>query len=350
MNDKNIVSVIIAVYNIAPLLKKCIVSITEQTYDDLEIIIVNDGSTDNSLEICKEYAKTDARIKIVDKKNEGIEKARLTGLEHAHGEWVRFVDGDDWLPKRSIEILVENALKYDADVVVGTLYRVIDKYALIRKKSVMHAEKTEVIDNATFMEKYYRSFFGVNIVSVGLCEKLYRREVIVSASLHAVGVTHSEDLNFNVRVMPLAKKIVWIPDNVYYYRYGGMTNRVNPRMMDDACTSYSFRKPYVQRYSVPDGELYLACELKNFLYTFAVSLTVFNAENASQLVAAAMAKEELKEAVRICIEKGRIGKQQGLTILNGDADGYIKSIAPDIDRAKKLHKIKKTAVSILQHL
>ena len=110
MGDK--ISVIIPVYNVEKYLDKCIMSVINQSYKNLEIIIVDDGSTDNSRVLCDKYAKIDNRIKVFHKKNGGLSDARNFGLKHATGEFIAFLDSDDWVDKDLYKILYDNIFKY----------------------------------------------------------------------------------------------------------------------------------------------------------------------------------------------------------------------------------------------
>ena len=114
MND--LLSIIIPVYNIDQYISRCLDSLINQTYKNLEIIIVDDGSTDNTASIIDEYAKKDKRIIIIHKKNEGVSLARIAGMEKANGKYVGFVDGDDIAEKDMFEMLMKNAKEYDADI------------------------------------------------------------------------------------------------------------------------------------------------------------------------------------------------------------------------------------------
>lgn len=111
MDDK--ISVIVPIYNVAPYLKRCLDSIINQSYQNLEIILVNDGSTDNSLEICQQYQQQDKRIRVISQKNAGLSAARNTGIEIATGEYITFIDSDDW---------------YATASALATLYHLIDQY------------------------------------------------------------------------------------------------------------------------------------------------------------------------------------------------------------------------------
>ena len=101
------ISVIVPVYNVEKFIKRCLDSIINQTMRDLEIILVNDGSTDNSGKICDEYAQLDNRITVIHKENGGLSSARNTGLDVATGEWIAFVDSDDYIEKNMYEVLYE---------------------------------------------------------------------------------------------------------------------------------------------------------------------------------------------------------------------------------------------------
>ena len=118
MKKKPLISVIVPVYNVESYLKVCVDSILAQTYENLEIILVDDGSKDSSGKMCDEYAEKDARIKVVHKKNGGVSSARNKGLDVASGEYIGFVDSDDSTKPNMFEILYKNMVTSDADVSV----------------------------------------------------------------------------------------------------------------------------------------------------------------------------------------------------------------------------------------
>lgn len=111
-----LITLVIPIYNIENYLGRCLDSVINQTYKDLEIILVNDGSTDNSLEICESYAKEDSRIKIINKNNGGLSSARNVGLDACKGDYVTFIDSDDWVSLDYIEILYKNIIDNNADI------------------------------------------------------------------------------------------------------------------------------------------------------------------------------------------------------------------------------------------
>ena len=178
MEKSPLVSVIIPVYNQESYVEKCLKSIVNQTYRNLQIIVVNDGSTDNSLIILNKYKKKDNRIVVLTKKNEGVALARKEGLQMAKGDYVAFVDSDDFLPKSAISELMEPARQYMVDVVIGSLCR----YFLGGIKKELHQSSQLSVNRPILREelfnKYFISFFGINILPVNMCGGLYRKSVV----------------------------------------------------------------------------------------------------------------------------------------------------------------------------
>ena len=116
------VSIIVPVYNVEKYLKRCVDSLIEQSYKNLEIILVDDGSKDNSFSICKEYESKDSRVRIFHKENEGLGLTRNYGIEKSTGEYITFVDSDDYLTLDAVETMVEKAAVTNADVVVANMF------------------------------------------------------------------------------------------------------------------------------------------------------------------------------------------------------------------------------------
>lgn len=121
--DKGLVSVVVPVYNVKAYLEKCINSILNQTYENLEIIIVDDGSTDGSSDICDQFLKKDNRVFVIHKENGGVVSARQAGIDKAKGEYVIAIDSDDWIEPIMISELYTLAIENDADIVSSGYYR-----------------------------------------------------------------------------------------------------------------------------------------------------------------------------------------------------------------------------------
>ena len=132
--EKDLISVIVPVYKVEKYLEKCIESVLKQTYTNLQIILVDDGSPDNCGKICDEYAKKDSRIEVIHKANGGLSDARNVGISKAKGRYIGFVDSDDYIKEDMYEILLNLIKKYDADVSICNLYDVIDGNECIRNK------------------------------------------------------------------------------------------------------------------------------------------------------------------------------------------------------------------------
>ncbi|MBQ8464939.1 MAG: glycosyltransferase [Alphaproteobacteria bacterium] len=154
------VSVIIPVYNVEPYLKKCLNSVANQTLKEIEIICVNDGSTDNSLQILEEYANKDKRIKIINQKNQGLSGARNSGLKIASGKYVGFIDSDDWIDKNFYEVLVEAMEKNGADFSMAGM-RIVGTNGVLIDNNTPNcitenlAEKIKLLPNGSVCDKLF---------------------------------------------------------------------------------------------------------------------------------------------------------------------------------------------------
>jgi len=206
---KDLISIIIPVYNAEKYLEKCIESILVQTYKEYELILVDDGSKDNSGKICDAYAEKDGRIRVIHKKNAGVSAARNTGIENAKGEFIAFVDSDDWLEKESLEILHREIIGQNADLAAGAFERIT------RKGNIKHSFKTEA---------YTDGEIAKNIIDlIGfLCgtvwAKLFRRNIITNEQiLFNPEIPMGEDSLFLMTYMQFCKKIVLHNELVYNY-------------------------------------------------------------------------------------------------------------------------------------
>ena len=201
------VSVIVPVYNVEKYLAECINSIINQTLKEIEIICVNDGSTDSSLDILREYEKKDNRIKVINKSNGGISSARNAGIEAANGKYIAFVDSDDWVDLDAYEILYRFAKEQHADILCAG-WRNVPAKKCGRKDC---CPKFKVY-NDWFKAKKKRE----SIIS---CNKLYKRSLIIKNNLRFnTAISYAEDECFNLCVYPLAKTIVSVPVMFYNYR------------------------------------------------------------------------------------------------------------------------------------
>lgn len=201
MNLDMKISVIIPAYNVAHWLPRCIESVVIQTYQNLEIPIIDDGSTDESGTIAETYGQKDDRIVVIHQENAGLVAVREKGIALATGEYVSFVDGDDVIEPDFLERLLENAIRYDADISHCGM-----KFCFYDGRIKLHYGTGEIIeyDNLTGVNELLRG----EKIEPSLCNKLYRRELLADSCLD-MSVTNNEDLLRNYVLFSRAKKSVF---------------------------------------------------------------------------------------------------------------------------------------------
>ena len=272
---RDLISIIVPVYNQEKYIGRCLKSILRQSYKAIEIIVVNDGSTDNSLQIISSIAKKDSRVVLVDQENQGEALARKHGYERAKGKWLMFVDHDDMLLPGAIESLYRSIVRNNADVVCGNALRRwgwITRYLGCAPESMTN----RIIDQTELFERYYVSFFGINLFPVTLWGKIYRKKVVDEA-MAAVDLFITPHLHFggdeafNLLLFPYLKRAFLIKDRVYLYRWGGLTsgfNRHLPELMDFS----DFRIHLLDKYHYDKGYTTLFIEYVNILLSHMVQL------------------------------------------------------------------------------
>ena len=204
------ISIVIPVYNTSKYLKQCIGSILNQTYKNLEIIIVNDGSKDNSLSIIKEFKNQDKRIIVVDKKNGGLSSARNAGIKIASGEYILNVDSDDWIEPNTCETLIKTAIDNDADIVIGNIYL---EYKNKQKKW------KDLNKNIKYKNFEYLDAFFIENGKGTVCNKLIKRSLYIDNKIfHPEGISLGEDTSTLLRLALKSETIIKIPNYIYHYR------------------------------------------------------------------------------------------------------------------------------------
>ncbi|MGG5328992.1 glycosyltransferase family 2 protein [Enterococcus sp. AZ163] len=185
--EKILVSIVLAAYNVEKYIGKCLDTIVNQTYNNLEIIVVNDGSPDNSQKIVEEYAKKDNRVKLVcHEKNEGLSAARNTGLAHAQGDFVSFVDSDDYLAEDFVEYMLKIYIKTNADLCLS-----MNIFTTKDKKQITHDNITTLSSEKAVAELLYPR------IRMGVWNKLWRHDFIVENKLKFIpGQSTGEGLTF----------------------------------------------------------------------------------------------------------------------------------------------------------
>lgn len=208
-----LISIIVPVYNVERYLSQCIDSLLSQTLVDIEIILINDGSTDFSLKICDQYAEKDQRIIIISKKNEGPAKARRVGLEKANAEYISFLDSDDFYEPMFCEIMYTHMVRSNADLVECDYYKVSDS---CRMKHELYDSEMD-LTKELFHNKIVRNTIVNGTEAVVVWNKLYRK-CIIERTIHEYGGRTLEDYVFNTQYYSMVEHYQYIHQCLTNYR------------------------------------------------------------------------------------------------------------------------------------
>ncbi|MFS9356198.1 glycosyltransferase [Streptococcus mitis] len=210
------ITVIVPVYNVENYLNKCLDSLINQTYKNLEIIVINDGSTDNSGKICQEYAQKDNRIIYIEKENGGQSEARNMGLDRMTGSYVTFVDSDDWVELDYVEVLYNKLIEYQADIAVGNYYSYNEQEGIFYFHIFGNSYYEKVYDNVSIFENFYESEHMKNFALICVGGKLYKSDLFRELRFE-VGKL-GEDGYPNQKIYLLAEKTIYLNAGLYAYR------------------------------------------------------------------------------------------------------------------------------------
>lgn len=230
------ISIIVPVYKVEKYIKQCIESIIKQTYKDIEIILVDDGSPDNCPAICDGYAESDKRIKVVHKPNGGLISARKAGLQASTGEYVCFVDGDDWIEPDMYEHIAGAVDLTDADCIITQFYYAYpdkeekSRYKLNKELYTRSDIETEIFPTMLFDNQYYR--FGI----YPCCwTKVFKRELLIKHLMDADDrIRIGEDIAFTYPCLMECQSIAFVDKALYHYRINSesMTKAYDPVLQD----------------------------------------------------------------------------------------------------------------------
>lgn len=271
MNDT--VSIIVPCYNVAPYVDTCMNSLVNQTLRDIEIICVNDGSTDGTLAVLRGWAEKDARIRVIDQGNGGVSSARNAGMAVAGGEYIGFVDPDDYVDASMYARLVETARRHDAEVVACG-------YVFFSEEGGSVTEEGRYVPEEGFEPDSGNARFNGNPVwrrmRAELCNKVYRREVLQHYGLRVrLEFPAGEDYVFWMEFLPKASRLAVISDQLYFYRRkraGSLTDLwdgdgalrmerleyITARWKELGCWEEAVRKGWLA-YAMKDGFLAYVC-------------------------------------------------------------------------------------------
>lgn len=206
------VSIIVPIYNAEQYLRRCVDSILNQEYTDFELLLVNDGSTDASGDICEEYGDRDPRVIVIQKENTGVSDSRNRALDRARGKYLQFLDSDDWITPDATRLFVRAAEEYGCDMVISDFYRVVGERLSpkgdIEEEGVLTREEFA----AHMMENPADFYYGV------LWNKLYRRDIVEEHNLRMdTDINWCEDFMFNLEYIRYAKVFYALHAPIYYY-------------------------------------------------------------------------------------------------------------------------------------
>ena len=227
MKEKPLVSIIVPIFNVEKYLEKCLDTLIGQTYENIEIILIDDGSTDKSAEICDKYALKDKRVRVIHKINGGVSAARNDALQQANGQLIMFVDSDDWINSETCETAVSTMQESGADVVMWTY---ISENNGNQSPKIIFGSDT-IFEGTNVKEKLHRRLFGLTgeelanpELADSLCPvwgKLYKKELILDNNISFVDLSEIgtyEDGVFNIEVFSQVEKAVYLNKCFYHYR------------------------------------------------------------------------------------------------------------------------------------
>lgn len=252
---RGLISIIVPVFNIEEYLSKCLTSLVNQTYQDIEIICVNDGSSDNSLDLLEQFSKRDSRIRIVSQNNKGLSAARNTGLLNARGEYIVFVDGDDWVDINMCEIAYKTAKNTRADIV---LWSYIKEYPNVAKKQFILGNNSIYYDKSQ-VKQLQRRLFGLTGCELAQVDqrdtlvtawgKMYKAEILEKLEFIDTKIIGTEDALYNIYAFGNAESAAYIPKCLYHYRkdnINSLTTKYNKYLFDRWQNLYEYMYKYIK--------------------------------------------------------------------------------------------------------
>ncbi|WP_078545742.1 glycosyltransferase [Litchfieldia alkalitelluris] len=290
---KPLVSIIVPIYNVEKYISRCFSSLMSQTLKDIEIIAVNDGSTDRSLSILKILAEKDRRIKIIDKNNGGVSSARNEGLRNASGAYIGFVDPDDWVDSRMYESLSQIAEEEKADIVMCSYIR---EFGTHSKEKDFNLPEKVTFNNEEVKSKILRRLVGPINEEIAKPEfldawgtvwsKIYKSEIIQNnhltfKDLQEIG--SNEDSLFNIEAVYHAKSFVFVNEPFYHYwraNNQSETSGYKPNLMDKWFMLYQYIENFLDQHRL-EKEFYVALNNRICINTLGLGLNTISQHNKS---------------------------------------------------------------------
>lgn len=285
LNEMPLISIIVPVYKVEKYLDRCVNSLINQTYKNIEIILVDDGSPDNCPVMCDKWAENDNRIKVIRKQNGGVSSARNVGLNIAAGEYIGFVDSDDWVDEDMYSHLFFLIEAYNADISCIDFFKMTDEKCVPDKKK----EIIKIYDNEKYLKKFFK--IGSQETVYYTWNKLYKKSLIPDnpfPSSYSVG----EDVIATYLMIRNAQTVVSSSKKMYFYRQNsGITSDFNPAVFnltsvwDDVCKiaesdgEINYKYALINRKRIPFtilSKLAISGEFKNYNHECDSLLTELN--------------------------------------------------------------------------
>lgn len=335
------ISVVVPVYNVEKYLKECIDSIINQTLEDIEIICVNDGSTDSSLEILNDYAKKDSRIIVINKSNSGYGHTMNMGLNAATGEYVGIIESDDFADKNMFEDLYKLAKEYDADIVKGDWYNYWSKNKFARKNNRISSAKALKLTNS----KQDKSLLRIN---PSVWSAIYKKEFLNKYNirfLETPGASY-QDLAFSFKIFALAERVILTDKAYLYYRQDNMNSSVKSKTkVYCVCDEYEEIDRFLEQYTDLKFEFKVQEEINR--YNGYVS-SVLRIDDSVKPEFVKVFSDHFKEEYNTGLLGNeffkKINKNEFMTLIN-NPEKYIK-VLKSIEKRRKFNQFRKNILSI----
>mgnify|MGYP002542188736 CR=1 FL=1 len=282
MDKKNkLVSIIVPIYNSEETLEKCISSLQNQTYQDYELILVNDGSTDSSKDICDSIAKKSNNVRVIHTSNKGVSNARNLGIKYAKGKYIQFVDSDDFCELNMSETLIKKIQNSDSELIICGYY--INKTNKMTKRCVTKDFEVKSVKSMNFLYENYMLH--------PLWNKLYLKERI--KILFDTNISIAEDLLFNIEYMKNCNKIEIISDVLYHYNVSkkeSLSKKIYKNAIDiNGIVFEKMKEFYTKFFNIKENvnfetinRMYYL-DLKNLIENYAISKEINNEEKEREI-------------------------------------------------------------------
>ncbi|HHW45908.1 MAG TPA: glycosyltransferase family 2 protein [Clostridiales bacterium] len=258
-----IITVVLPVYNAEKYLEECVDSVINQTFKDIEILLINDGSTDSSADLCDRLAAKDSRIKVYHRPNSGPSITRNLGIDVAAGEYICFIDSDDYLDPPALEFMYNSITLHNADMVMCGFYHDVEQNGTVVYSSTVCTENKIIFSHEEILDVLIELKSKHLIDSC--CNKLYRLSTIRDSGVRMPEGELFEDTEFNFRLLPFLKKIVISDKCFYHYRQRdfSITKSFQPLKIDYLTARYNTIYQYISSFENIRKEL---VEFNNFYY------------------------------------------------------------------------------------